>query len=172
MTFSKALIMRLLWLRTWSQKNKALIMRLLWFVVGGVVSISLNAGLFRFFHFYVGWNRFLAYGLALGIANIVLFTWNYFVGFRTRRQWVGSAWRHAVCLSVANALDYTLVVILHGIFPQWPSVVIAVVKIFVSGFKFGAYHYWVYPERARDPASPGAGKSVGPVDDALPPRAN
>ena len=168
--------------------SKALFMRLVWFGVGGAASIAINAGLFRFFHFYIGWNRFLAYALALAIANVVLFIWNYFVGFRTRRQWVGSAWRHAVCLSVANGLDYILVVSLHGLLLQrpemvtavaiagfkvlWSDLVIAGVKVFVAFFKFGLYHYWVYPERKGAPTSAEGGESVTPIDDALPPRAN
>ena len=70
--------------------SKALIMRLVWFVVGGLASIALNAGLFRLFHFQVGLNRFVAYGLALSLSAVVLFVWNYFVGFRTNRPLVGS----------------------------------------------------------------------------------
>ena len=61
---------------------------------------------------------------------------------------------------------------LHGIFPQWPDLVIAAVKICVAGFKFGLYHYWVYPVHPADAASTEGGGSVSPVDDALPPRAN
>lgn len=154
--------------------TKALLMRLVWFVVGGVASIGLNIGLFNLFHVYIGWNRFLSYALALSISGVLLFLWNYFVGFRTKRHLVGSAWRHAVSLGVAYALDYTLVVILHGMFPARHNLVIAAVKIAVAGFKFGIYHFWVYPEHPAEPAAAvGEGRGpITPIDEPLPPRAN
>ena len=49
-----------------------------------------------------------------------------------------------------NALNYALVMVFQGVFPGWPEAVIAVVQVFIAFFKFGLYHYWVYPgERKR-----------------------
>ena len=119
-----------------------------WFVVGGVLSIAVNAGLFRLFYFYFGWNRFIAYGLSLSIITVLLFLWNYVVGFKTDRHWSDSAWRQGVCQIAAFALNFILVTFLHGLFPDWKEAVIAAVQIFIAFFKFGLYHYWVYPQRA------------------------
>ena len=79
------------------------------------------------------------------------------VGFKTDRHWSDSAWRQGVCLVVANGLNYALVVILQGICPRWPEAIIAAVQVFIAFFKFGLYHYWVYPQRGPElPAEPAA----------------
>ena len=129
--------------------SKSFLTRLFWFVVGGVLSIAVNAGLFRVFYMYFGWNRFVAYGLSLAIINVLLFFWNYFVGFETQAHWSVSATRQAVCLAVANGLNYLLVMVLQGLFPRWPEVIIAFVQVFIAGFKFVLYHWWVYPAASR-----------------------
>ncbi len=117
-----------------------------WFGLGGVLSLAVNAGLFRLFHEVFGWNRFAAYALSLAILNVLLFLWNYAIGFKTDRHWGDSAWRQGVCLAAANALNYALVMILQGIFPRWPEAVIAAVQISIGFLKFGLYHYWVFPQ--------------------------
>ena len=115
------------------------------------VIIAVNAGLFRLFHGVFGWNRFAAYALSLALVNVLLFLWNYLVGFKTDRPWGDSAWRQGACLAVANALNYALVMVFQGVFPGWPEAVIAVVQVFIAFFKFGLYHCWVFPgERKRD----------------------
>ena len=138
--------------------SKPFFKRLFLFGVGGVLSIAVNAGLFRLFFTYFGWNRYLAYGLSLAIINVLLFLWNYVVGFKTDRHWSDSAWRQGVCLAVANGLNYVLVMVLQGIFPRWPEAIIAVVQVFIAFFKFGLYHYWVYPQQGaeapEEPARP------------------
>ena len=156
--------------------SKSLFIRLFWFVVGGVLSIGVNAGLFRLFHSGFGWNRFAAYALSLAIINVLLFLWNYVVGFKSDRHWADAAWRQGVCLAVANALNYALVMILQGVFPNWPQVVvsmvslknpawvaalprwpeviIAAVQVFIAFFKFALYHYWVYAEPVLPIAEP------------------
>ena len=150
--------------------SKSFFVRLFWFVVGGVLSIGVNAGLFRLFQSGFGWNRFAAYALSLAIINVLLFLWNYVVGFKTHRHWSDAAWRQGVCLGAANALNYALVMGLLGWFPDWPrifpgliswiipvsvaalphwpEVVIAVVQVLIALFKFVLYHYWVYAEQA------------------------
>lgn len=140
--------------------SKSFFLRLFWFVVGGVLSIGVNAGLFRLFVTHFGWNRYAAYALSLAIVNVLLFLWNYVVGFKTDRHWSDSAWRQGVCLAVTNALNYALVVILQGWFPRWPEAVIAVVQVFIAFFKFGLYHYWVFPHH--EPASSAAGAEAHP----------
>jgi putative flippase GtrA len=134
--------------------SKSFFARLFWFGIGGVLSIAINAGLFRLFTTYFGWNRFVAYGLSLAIINVLLFLWNYFVGFKSDKHWTDAAWKQATCLIVANALNYALVVILQGIFPRWPEVIIAAVQVFIAFFKFGLYHYWVYPQSAVEAGAP------------------
>jgi putative flippase GtrA len=154
--------------------SKSFFARLFWFVVGGVLSIAVNAGLFRLFFFHFGWNRYVAYGLSLAIINVLLFLWNYFVGFETKAHWSVSAWRQAVCLAVANSLNYGLVMLLQGLFPRWPEAVIAVVQVFIAFFKFGLYHYWVYPqhgpELAAEETSPPRLEGDAPSSPALPRR--
>jgi putative flippase GtrA len=133
--------------------SKPFFARLFWFVAGGVLSIAINAGLFRLFFFQFGWNRFLSYALSLAIINVLLFLWNYRVGFKTKRHWGDSAWRQGVCLVVANALNYGLVMLLQGFYPRWPEAIIAGVQVFIAFFKFALYHYWVFPDHASDPAA-------------------
>lgn len=131
--------------------SQAFFTRLFWFVLGGLLSIAVNAGLFRLFHGIFCWNRFVAYALSLAILNVLLFLWNYFVGFETRAHWSVAAGRQAVCLAAANGLNYALVMVLQGFFPRWPEAIIAAVQVFIAFFKFGLYHYWVYPvERMKD----------------------
>ncbi len=149
--------------------SKPFFARLFWFLVGGVLSIWVNAGLFRLFSHGFGWRDSVAYALSLAIINVLLFLWNYVVGFKSDRHWTDAAWRQAVCLSVANGLNYALVLLLLRIVPQCPEVVaavfsgsplwhqkltafwkegiIAAVQVFIAFFKFGLYHYWVYPQR-------------------------
>ena len=86
--------------------SKSFFARLFWFVVGGVLSIAVNAGLFRLFCNGFGWNRYVGYALSLAIVNVLLFLWNYVVGFKTDRHWTDAAWRQVVCLSAANGLNY------------------------------------------------------------------
>jgi putative flippase GtrA len=138
--------------------SKPFFARLFWFFVGGVLSIAVNAGLFRLFSSYFGWNRYVAYGLSLAIINVLLFLWNYVVGFKTDRHWSDSAWRQGVCLGLANGLNYALVMVLQGIFPRWPVVIIAGVQVFIAFFKFGLYHYWVYPQREPELSAEPAGR--------------
>lgn len=111
------------------------------------MSIGVNAALFRLFNSGFGWNRYVAYALSLAIINVLLFLWNYVVGFKTERHWSDAAWRQVVCLGIANSLNYALVMVLQGWFPRWPEVIIAAVQVFIAFFKFGLYHYWVYPQR-------------------------
>jgi hypothetical protein len=152
--------------------SKALIMRLVWFVVGAGISYSVNLGLYRLFHNYVGWHHSVAYAITLCLSAVVLFLWNYFVGFRTKRPIVGSAWRHAVCYGLANILDYSMFVSLIHIFPHLTELVLAAVKAFVVVFKFAAYHYWVYPVQTDEPVRSEGGGPIAPVDEPLPPRAS
>lgn len=99
----------------------------------------------------------------------MLFLWNYVVGFKSDRHWTDAAWRQVVCLSVANGLNYVLVLLLLKFFPHcpdsvanlasfstllhdkviafWKEGMIDAVIVFISFFKFGLYHYWVYPQR-------------------------
>jgi putative flippase GtrA len=149
--------------------SKSFFARLFWFLVGGVLSIWVNAGLFRLFTHGFGWRDSVAYALSLAIINVLLFLWNYVVGFKSDRHWTDAAWRQAVCLTVSNGLNYALVLILLKIVPQcpdflasaftwsaflhtkligfWKEGIIAGVQVFIAFFKFGLYHYWVYPQR-------------------------
>ena len=89
--------------------SKSFFARLFWFLVGGVLSIWVNAGLFRLFTHGFGWRDSVAYALSLAIINVLLFLWNYVVGFKSDRHWTDAAWRQAVCLTVSNGLNYALV---------------------------------------------------------------
>jgi hypothetical protein len=159
------------------KQHRAVIMRVFWFGVGGVLSILFNAGLFGFLtaglflgrHLLIAGlhiNRYLAYGSSLAAVNVLLFVWNYFVGFRTTSHWTVAARRQAVCIGSSNLLNYAFEVILQGIFPQWQSAVIAAVQIFIAGFKFVLYHYWVYPapeiSSATDSAASGLQSPLSP----------
>ncbi len=148
--------------------SKSFFARLFWFVVGAVLSLWINAGLFGLFNSTFGWNRYVAYALSLTIVNVILFLWNYVVGFKTDRHWTDAAWRQVVCLGLANGLNYGLVMVLQGMFPRWPEIfvstvaahapqvvralpdwpktIIAGVQVFIAPFKFVLYHYWVYLE--------------------------
>ncbi len=161
--------------------SKSLFARLFWFIVGGVLSIGVNAGLFRLFQSGFGWNRYAAYALSLAIVNVLLFLWNYVVGFKSDRHWTDAAWRQGVCLGVANGLNYALVMLLQGLFPhwpewivalvsmknpawvtslpRWPEMIIAAVQVFIAFFKFALYHYWVYAENVPAVAEVEAGQA-------------
>ena len=126
-------------------QNIATITRIFWFVLGGVLSILFNAGLFRLLAYDLRWNRYLAYGISLAAVNVALFVWNYFIGFRTTAHWTVAARRQAVCIGSSNLLNFVFVMALQGMFPGWPAAIIAAVQILIAGFKFALYHYWVYP---------------------------
>lgn len=127
--------------------SKPFFVRLFLFAIGGGLSIGINTSCFWLFYTALGWNRFLSYALSLAIINVLLFLWNYFVGFRGSRSMGDSAWRQGVCLAGMNVLNYVLVTTFHGVFPDSKKLVIAVVQVFVAFLKFGAYHYWVFPHR-------------------------
>jgi len=149
--------------------SKSFFARLFWFLVGGLLSIAVNAGLFRLFTEGFGWRISIAYALSLAIINVLLFLWNYVVGFKSDRHWTDAAWRQTVCLTVSNGLNYVLVLFLLKLFPHcpdfiadltrfwsllqtkvvtlWKEGIIAAVQVFIAFFKFGLYHYWVYPQR-------------------------
>jgi putative flippase GtrA len=161
--------------------SKSFFARLFWFLVGGVLSIWVNAGLFRLFSHGFGWKDSVAYALSLAIINVLLFLWNYVVGFKSDRHWTDAAWRQAVCLSVSNGLNYVLVLFLLKVFPQcpdaiagifswspvlhgkligfWKEGIIATVQVFIAFFKFGLYHYWVYPQQPATPEPVEAGQA-------------
>jgi hypothetical protein len=122
-----------------------LFMRVFWFGVGGGVSICLNPALFTLFHDVLHWSNYFAYALSLTLVNVLQFLWNYFVGFRTNDHWTTSAKKQGVTLALANGLNYVLVILLQGIFPNAEKLVIVAVQILMAIFKFFAYHYWVYP---------------------------
>jgi len=144
--------------------SKSFFARLFWFLVGGVLSIWVNAGLFRLFTHGFGWRDSVAYALSLAIINVLLFLWNYVVAFKSDRHWTDAAWRQAVCLGVSNGLNYALVLLLLKLLPQcpdflaalfawsaflhqkllgfWKEGIIAAVQVFIAFFKFGLYHYW------------------------------
>ncbi len=128
--------------------TKPFFIRLFWFIAGGVLSILVNTQLYRLFHSYFGWGEYLAYALSLTIVTVLLFLWNYLVGFKTDRHWTDSAWRQAVsqvfCIGLNYAMVTTLVKMIHG----YDTYIIAAVQVFIAFFKFGLYHYWIYPERA------------------------
>lgn len=150
--------------------SKSFFARLFWFLVGGIGSIWVNAGLFRLFSTTFGWSNYVAYALSLTIVTVLLFLWNYVVGFKTDRHWTDAAWRQGVCQGVCIGLNYLLVMILLKALPHcpdfiaamvdwsrllherlvdyWKEVIIAGVQVFIAFFKFGLYHYWVYPQRA------------------------
>ena len=135
------------------KQHRAMIMRIFWFGVGGALSILLNTGLFRLLTTGLRWSQPLAYGVSLAAVNVLLFVWNYFVGFRTTTHWTVAARRQVVCIASSNLLNYALVMILLGVFPRWPEAVIAAVQVLIAGFKFVLYHYWVYPAPAAAPGS-------------------
>jgi len=161
--------------------SKSFFARLFWFLVGGVLSIAVNAGLFRLFTQEFGWRNSLAYALSLAIINVLLFLWNYVVGFKSDRHWTDAAWRQGVCLGVSNGLNYVLVLTLLKLVPEcpgfvaaafawfpfvhqklvgfWDAIIIGGVQVFIAFFKFGLYHYWVYPQQPVAPVPVEAGQA-------------
>jgi putative flippase GtrA len=127
--------------------------RAFWFAVAGVVTVTLNAGLFTLFNDVLGWANWVAYALSLGILNVLQFVWSYHVGFRTNDHWTSSAKRQGVTLVVSNMVNYVLVVGLQALFPHLEKVIIVGVQVFVAGVKFLTYHHWVYPSRPITPDS-------------------
>jgi putative flippase GtrA len=148
------------------KQYRATIMRIFWFGIGGVLSIFFNAGLFRLLTAEFRWNRYLAYAVSLAAVNVLLFVWNYFVGFRTSAHWTVAARRQVVCIGSSNLLNYALVMVLQSVFPRWPEAVIAAVQILIAGFKFLLYHYWVYPAPAAPMADSGGAFFGGAVQRA------
>jgi uncharacterized membrane protein YesL len=118
--------------------------------------------LYDLFHVYFGRGHYVAYALSLTIVTILLFLWNYLVGFKTDRHWTDSAWRQAVSQVICLALNYAMVTTLVGMIHGHDKLIIAAVQIFIAFFKFGLYHYWIYPQRASDLQPPtGEGESGG-----------
>ncbi len=134
--------------------KQSLLSRLWWFVVGGCISVGINAGLFHLTIDLWHWADWQGYALSLTVVTVIFSLWNYLLNFRTNAGWRECLARYLGAIAICYVLNYGIT--LTG-FKQLAAsremkfVIIAVVQIAVSGLKFLLYHFWVYPRGPRPP---------------------
>lgn len=128
--------------------KQSLVSRLWWFVVGGCLSVGINAAIFHLTIDLWHWADWQGYALSLTAVTVVFSLWNYFLNFRTTAGWRECLARYLSVIALCYVLNYAIT--LTG-FKQLAATremkfaIIAVVQIGMSGLKFLLYHFWVYP---------------------------
>jgi len=122
--------------------------RLGWFLVGGLLSVSLNYGPFEFLRSVAHLPEWAALAISLTIATTVFAIWNYKVNFRTGSGFGECLPRYLAALLVCTGISYliTLTGIKHwGQGKVMAFLIMFTVQTGVAGLKFVLYHKWVYP---------------------------
>jgi putative flippase GtrA len=130
--------------------------RLFWFLVGGLLSPSLDAGLTWLIIRGLHQAPHRAYPWAVLLTALCYFGWNYFVNFRTASQWHHCAGRYAIAFGVCWACTSLvggvgIQHLSHG--GRWSLVwlIATGTKLLTGPLKFALYHYWVFPPRQAQP---------------------
>lgn len=140
--------------------------RVLLFVLGGVLSYTLNVCIFDLLtgglHWPrlvaerlgvpvqigggAGWPPSLAYAVSLSAVTLTGFLWSYHVNFPTREAWHLCAPRYVVTFLVCAAANYSIVQALLLPFPDRERLVILAGMAVGAAGKFLLYSFWVFPE--------------------------
>ena len=123
--------------------------RIFWFILGAPLSMGINLGIFFLVNSWLGYSKDAAYFVSLTTVTIVFSLWNYFINFRSARNYADCLPRYIVALGCCYAINY---LIAHTGFKRIAhdvkilQVAVIVTSTFlVSGVKFLLYHFWVYP---------------------------
>jgi putative flippase GtrA len=123
--------------------------RIFWFALGGPLSIGTNYTIFAVANHGMGLSRAVSLGISQTIVTVLFFLWNYFLNFRTSKNWGECLPRYVAALAVCFAATYTLN--LTGMKQLacgsrlLEFAVMVGSTVLVSGVKFLLYHFWVYP---------------------------
>ncbi len=138
------------------------------FLLGGVLSYSINVCVFDLLTGGLHWPRAvaqwldvpvyvtggaglskqLAYAVSLSVVTFTGFLWSYHVNFPTREAWHRCAPRYVATFILCAVTNYTVVQLLLLPFPDKERIVILVGMGAGAVGKFLLYSYWVFPERA------------------------
>lgn len=123
--------------------------RIFWFVLGSPLSFGINWTIFYIASHRLGLSKAVALGISMTVMTVVFSIWNFFVNFRTTRNWSECLPRYMAALGLCSAVNYSLsltgiVQLAHGS-KLLESAVMAGSTFIVSGVKFLLYHFWVYP---------------------------
>jgi hypothetical protein len=129
-------------------EKQTLVHRLFWFGIGGLISVMLNWGPFRWLK-HSGMTEPLAIALSLSFATVLMAIWNYHINFKTDSHFHECLPRYLGSLIVCALISYALT--LTGVKSIGQTGFSSfLVFFFVQGFisipKFLLYHYWVYPQ--------------------------
>jgi putative flippase GtrA len=150
--------------------------RVLLFVLGGVLSYTLNVCIFDLLtgglHWPrlvaqllgvpvrigggAGWPPSMAYAVSLSVVTLTGFLWSYHVNFPTREAWHRCAPRYVVTFVVCAAANYAIVQTLLASFPARERIVILAGMAAGAAGKFLLYSLWVFPEGKPSCAKVGA----------------
>lgn len=125
--------------------------RLIWFVVGGIISVGINAGPYVYMCDTLHWPMQVSYAVSLTLATAIFAVWNYYINFRTDRSLRDCMPRYLGCVALCSAINYIVAVSgLKAMGHEWLGgigriLIIATVQIGMGGIKFLLYHFWVYP---------------------------
>lgn len=124
--------------------------RLFWFLLGGLLSPTLDAGMTWLVGHGLRQAPHRAYPAAVLLTALCYFGWNYFVNFRTSTQWQQCAGRYAVAFGICWAFTsliggFGIQLLGHG--GRWSLVwlIATGTKLLTGPVKFVLYHYWVFP---------------------------
>lgn len=134
------------WLTCWYAHP--IVRRMFWFLIGGILSVGGNYGLLRFFMHWFGLSRPVGYAFSLAAMTGFTFAWSYFVNFRTSEAWHLCARKYTITLALCYGINYLLAQFGFRTFPMQTAIVITAVQVAVAFFKFGIFHFWVFPNRA------------------------
>jgi len=123
--------------------------RIFYFILGAPLSMGINLGIFFLVNNKLGYSKDAAYFVSLTTVTIVFSLWNYFINFRSARNYADCLPRYIAALGCCYAINYLLArtgfkQIAHDS-KLLQAAVIVTSTFLVSGVKFLLYHYWVYP---------------------------
>ncbi len=133
--------------------TQSLFARLCWFVVGGLLSVALNALIYLTVSQQLQQPRWLALAVSLTTITALFSSWNYFLNFRTTRRFRECTGRYLAVVLLCYVANYLVALsgLKHfGHTRMLELIVLASVQILVSGAKFVLYHRWVYPREQDD----------------------
>lgn len=136
-----------------SPPKQSIVSRLFWFGVGGFISVAINWSIYFVFHYQLAWPKWVALAISLTTVTVVFSLWNYFINFRTGREFHECMVRYLAAVGFCYVLNYGIA--LTGIKQIGHTkllefLVLTVVQVLVSGVKFLLYHHWVYPRHDHD----------------------
>ena len=123
--------------------------RIFWFILGSPLSMGVNLTIFTLTNQWMGLSERVSYFISLTVVTFVFSLWNYFVNFRSARNFRECLPRYVAALGCCYAINYLIAStgfkqIAHGSIILKYAVIVGSTFI-VSGVKFLLYHFWVYP---------------------------